>query len=120
MPLRVQSWGNIGELGPVRCDKLFAYWWWKIWYEWGVLVACCLALAIGGKLLLQPLQLAGLCMQFNQKLAAANEHKTMSTSRWKGIKSESILAMHGTCSNDGRILYAQAVCMCSVWRWLSA
>ena len=47
MPLRAQSWGNIGELGPVRCDKLFAYWWWKIWYEWGVLVACCLAMGIG-------------------------------------------------------------------------
>ena len=42
-----QVWGNIGELGPVPCDKLFAYWWWKIWYEWGVLIACCLALAIG-------------------------------------------------------------------------
>ena len=27
MPLFVclQRWGNIGELGPMRCDKLFAY-----------------------------------------------------------------------------------------------
>ncbi|EIE24554.1 hypothetical protein COCSUDRAFT_40919 [Coccomyxa subellipsoidea C-169] len=44
LPVR---WGNIGELGPMRCDKLFAYQWWKIWYEWGVLLATCLALAMG-------------------------------------------------------------------------
>lgn len=23
--MQMQRWGNIGELGPMRCDKLFAY-----------------------------------------------------------------------------------------------
>ncbi|CAL8467560.1 g7098 [Coccomyxa elongata] len=31
----------------MRCDKLFAYQWWKVWYEWGCLMGVMLALAIG-------------------------------------------------------------------------
>ena len=41
-----QYWANIGELGPMPCNKLFAYWWWKVFLEFGVLIAVIVILAL--------------------------------------------------------------------------
>ncbi|CAK0742041.1 hypothetical protein CVIRNUC_001368 [Coccomyxa viridis] len=42
----LDKWQSVGELGPImRCDKMFGYWWWKVTFEWGILVGIMIAMA---------------------------------------------------------------------------